>query len=344
MASQDLIEEIQQRYNAEVMAAVQKHREGLVKLQETVDGLLKVFVDTFGEVSDLKEISQQTLKGLEDELKDKIEKGITPIVFFGLVGPGGAGKDTVLENARTLLENNGNTTSMVVYCTTREQRAYEENGVHYNFMSVDKMESDLKSLELSEGLKKDLSDKLGVNLENIENLTPEILNDIEKVIIEKGLAGYPFQIDLSNTPVENGHILSLTYKSGRGWYMITSDDVLKKIEGNRMVGIIEDPLNLHRVAEWLSKGREDIVSRVVCVVPPQPFIGHMAARALNRDGLDLSWDKLASTVGDRQIGLLEDVFTQIPAKDLVLLVNDEFNDGMTVAGQQLGEVLNENLK
>lgn len=73
-----------------------------------------------------------------------VSKGIQPLV---ICGPSGSGKSTLLKR---LFKEFPNTFGFSVSHTTRKPRQGEEDGVHYNFVSVEEMKTEIEKGEFIE--------------------------------------------------------------------------------------------------------------------------------------------------------------------------------------------------
>lgn len=106
------------------------------------------------------------------------------IKILALFGKSGAGKDTILE--KIALEY-GDKVNKIVSCTTRPKRDYEENGIHYYFLSTQdflkqiKEEKMLEATEFREWLYGTPlwaldSEKINIGVFNIAGITTLLKN------------------------------------------------------------------------------------------------------------------------------------------------------------------------
>lgn len=300
---------------------IEQESEKLNELQTRWDNAVEKLKSYFN-IEDEFENPNDLLRLLETKTLGEFERDERPTVL-GFAGPGGAGKGTVREQLMDAVE-----TLPGINSTTRERREYEIDGVHYHFVTT---------TDLSKGvtLTKESESKISQILDNWEGeLTAETLDLLGKEIENRNM------VDGITLSVEKGSsYLNLTYRPGRGWYGVGAD-TFKNLKQGDIITMEESGPNLVLIGSSIDK--EELNYSLVYILPPQPIARTMAKRALSRDGVNQSSEKLFSTIGERQVNEFETMVNMLLKHNVpfILLVNDDIlsnKDGKVVTrtGEEL---------
>jgi hypothetical protein len=279
-----------------------------VKIQELQlrwDGAIDKLRGYFG-LEEEYENPNDLLRLLEQKTLERFNLDDRPVAF-GFAGPGGAGKGTVREQLADSIK-----TLQGINSTTRDRRDYEVNGVHYNFVTTEDLVQGVSLTEDSISLVKEFLD-----VTKDFELKAEILDKLgSKIEDERITDGITLSVK------EESRYLNLTYRPGRGWYGMGSD-TFKGLNKGDLITIEESGPNLVLIGDSLSK--ENINYSIVYILPPQPIAKTMARRALSRDGVNQSSEKLFSTIGERQVNEFEVMVDLLLESEVpvILLVNDD---------------------
>ena len=115
-----------------------------------------------------------------------VEEGI----FFVLVGPSGAGKNTLMQRVKERLPD----LSQVPTMTTRDKRENEQEGREHRFVSAERFQKAIKQNELIEYQQVHLSDMYGTPRDVVDQaiaLGTDLIADIEFLGAEKLHLAYP---------------------------------------------------------------------------------------------------------------------------------------------------------
>ncbi len=304
-------------YSPEVVNAVMSNADYINDLQqkwnELVHGLAKAFgisTKNVDEAALLREVENTSLLRIKDYI------GNSENVVMGIVGPGGAGKGTVKGEVSSALKAN-----TIINSTTRDRRPSETDGVHYHFITREKISA---GAVISEAAQKQIAADLGIT--SVESRIDEnMLKILEDIGEKKG----EYYIPLDITAPDCKYV-TLMYRSGRGWYGVSKDSIDATGKDN-FVFMEENINNLNEVSRYLRASSDKARFFIVCVLPPQPIAFHSAARAYVRDGADMPLEKLQSTIGPRQMREFEDLLKYIKAVPMVFLANDDL---VTIDGQK----------
>ncbi|OGC81839.1 MAG: hypothetical protein A2V81_03295 [Candidatus Abawacabacteria bacterium RBG_16_42_10] len=317
------------QYLPQVVNAVLTNANYIKGLQEKwnqlVHGLAKAFsvdVKDMDEEVLLREIERVSLVRIQDFI------GNSKNVVMGIVGPGGAGKGTVKGEVSSALD-----ATTIINSTTRDRRPSETDGVHYHFITGEKIAA---GAVLGDVARKQIAEDLGIS--SVEaRIDDKVLEMLESVGEKKGEYYIPLDIAASDCKY-----VTLMYRSGRGWYGVSKESI-DATGKDRFVFMEENINNLREVSRYLRSSNDVARFFVVCVLPPQPIAFHSAARAYVRDGADMPLEKLQSTIGPRQMREFEDLLKYIKEVPMVFLANDDLIDidgkKQTRVGQELIKAL-----
>lgn len=331
---QDTVTDLEQKYPAAFLALLKRDEnqiKQILQLQSKVAEILQklaqsqgIFNETDPEII-MNALATSTLHRTKEELDNR--KGGK--VMISVAGPGGAGKDTVLNGLKTL----GVSIEKAVCTTTRAQRTDDIPGQSYHFKTEQEIIELVQNVEVSDDLASQL-EKLGITNTKGKRLDSDLLTQIQ---LASGQIGCTIFLEAKNT--EEDYPLYLTYNPGRGWYTVLQSEIDRACNFNLSV-LIEDSEIVTKIIRSQQSKNPNLLGKVICVLPPHPVILHMALRAINRDEVlanrELPFDQLMSTIGERQIALMNE-FSQIPAEMFMLVVNDKLQDGLPVASHQLRE-------
>ncbi len=334
-----VVEDLSSRYPKAFVSLLRRDPaeiDQVLALQSKAEGvILSIANSNIGNSKDrsvtnlISELQDRTL----GDTKKEIDSQPGARAFISFTGQGGAGKDTVMTNFLDKMEAEGLSAVKVVCSTTREPRPGEKDGEAYHFINDDKIFSLLSNVNITSELVSQLT-TLGINFKG-DKFTKELLDEIKEKTASKGATLF-----FDNTAEQASAPIYLTYNPGRGWYTIVNSAVTAANEKSPLSLVIEDPMIVTRVIESSKAKNPDLIGKIICVLPPHPMILHMALRAITRDEVlaektePLSAESLFSTIGERQLDILRD-FSRIPKDMLIILVNDKFENGVTLASTQL---------
>lgn len=335
---EEIVNDLQERYPQALNALLMREPiqiEKILSLQTQIEDIIHKLAaqlginESMGVVDVMHSLSSSTL----EQTKRELESMNSGKVMISVAGPGGAGKDTVLKGLITLLE--GTHIDKAVCTTTRAVRADDTPGKSYHFKDQEYIENLLTSAKISDEHVLTLG-SLGISNINVgDRFSKELL---EKIKDKSGVRGITIFFE-SVEGVEE-HALYLTYNPGRGWYTILNTEVNRAAQSPISV-VIEDPQIVTRIIQSREAKDRNFLGKVICVLPPHPIIMHMALRAISRDEIlanrELSFEQLMSTIGERQIALVNE-FSRIPSKFFILVVNDRLQDGIPTASYLLADV------
>lgn len=324
-------------FEAKMSSRLEKEVDNIEQLQGRWDEALTKLYGYFGVENNDRFSQNKLLCELEEKTLQTIEREGGPIVL-GFAGPGGAGKGTVKEQVKNSIE-----VGDIINSTTREKRDYEIDGVHYNFINTEKlasgtvlMEESLNQVKKILNLEKTPDFLTKDHLDKIQNLFDE---EFQKGKIEDGIDLFP------NTNDDKNNFLNLTLRPLRGWYGLSINGLDEGTSENRISSFEESAPNMLRIGEGVKE--QGINFYLIYVLPEQPIAETMARRALKRDGLEQTSEKLLSTIGGRQVLEFEKMVEMLLSGDYstkpIFLLNDEGLEEngqfITRTGQALVDVL-----
>ena len=182
-------------YPAEVLENILKRNEYLteaLELQERANNFILSLGKTFGiePVSPKKTQKKLHEKSLRN-FSRKMNRESNPKIFIALAGPGGAGKDTVFENAEKELSNGGLSVVRINKFTTRDS---SRPGAYHFRKDIDELHGELGDLFVTEDEVDRLRKYLRIDTKNILSLSH--LKEIQTKIDEEGSDFTEWNIEL----------------------------------------------------------------------------------------------------------------------------------------------------
>lgn len=331
----NIIDDLETRYPAAFDALLKRTDQELrviIELQNRTAGIFRELATLHGidNVQSLEVIMRSLVESSFRQTREDIKNIGAGKVMISVAGPGGAGKDTVLNALGNLLQKTQ--VKKAVCITTRAIRADDVPGESYHFKTQQDIIGLLRSTRISEENVEALRN-LGIDNVSIGGHFDEpLLELIKQKSSPEGLT-----IFLKAIEGAEEYPLYLTFNPGRGWYTILNTEVDRASKSQLSV-VIEDPMIVTNIITSQRERDPKFLGKVICVLPPHPIIIHMALRAIMRDEIlalkQLPFEQLISTIGERQIALMNE-FLKIPKELFILVVNDQLENGIPTVSYDL---------
>lgn len=290
----------------------------------------------------LHSLTERTLQNVSSRIIEIAEdEGKRPKIFLALAGPGGAGKDTVFENAAEDLSTAGENVGRVSKFTTRDS---SRPGAYHFRDTIVELHKELGDVHITDEEAEKLQ-SLGVNTEG-HKLGLESLQSIQTLVEDGEFTEWNIELDRTS-----GSLIEYVYRRNRGWYVTDGQEIVRTLADNDIAVITGNPQNLAHMMGWIKSNNDKIIPVMTYVLPAYPSQFISAARSIARDGVDQSDQSLLSTTGPRQtdeMGIFTELLVSgdLNPQDVLVLENDRLvsdpevsNKVETLAGQQLAKAL-----
>jgi len=327
-----------------------KYLETALGLQVRADGIIIAISKGFGiQDSDpdqaLDELTNKSLGHLRELLASNSGKP----VFVAVAGPGGAGKDTVLENLEDELNRGDGSGVRIGRINKHTTRDSSRPGAYIFASDTEEFHDNVGKVAVAPPEVDSLNHIFGISLSKDGVLATKEMETIEGHVDED-----PAMTEW-NAPLASGsEVVELIYRKNRGWYATTLGEIRKTVFASDITFVTGNPQNLSNMMAKVGEEIEGVLPIFVYIMPGYPPQFISAGRSLIRDGINQDDEKLLSTTGPRQtdeMQIFSDLLTRddLPVDQVIVLENDRILSRpgekiVTEAGISLGQVFQEHFR